>query len=289
MSNLKYLKTPMANFRFNSDKPMRGSNRPASLTLDVMNGNFRIKVDNGIPRAEGEKYKPWMELKLGGYPWLTFIGALMEVADPNSDVKRIPINVMDVPRDETGKPIRPEQGPAQKSLQATLWVGKDKEDIYFMAVQEAGSDEAVKFKLLPNTFFDIVPSDTITQPMISKIVMNGMINYLPSISSLCSVVSHPDNPGVGTGGVGGSGNDGGGQPRPQYNNNNGYQKKPWQGGQGGYQKKPWQGGQGGQQGGYQKKPYNGGQGGGYNNNQGQQGGGGYSNPTPAANVNDIQF
>lgn len=301
-----YKKTPMDAFRLYADNKFEGAENSPSVTFNVMNGNFRITVSDGRKTPEGQKWKPWITLRLGIMPWITFLGAIKAVYDPNNKVNKVPIVIMDVERDDEGKPVKTE-GPAKPIKQATLWVGKGKGDIFFIAVQMEGNESDIpKFPIRPSRYGNIEVGEGFTEAEASHLVMGGFVDYLAAVSAASSVDTMPHNAGRGVGGVGGGDNGGGQQRKPwQGGGNNNYQKKPWQGNNngGGYQKKPWQNGNGGNGGGYQKKPWQGGnnnkpyqgnnnnnqQGGGYSNSQ--QGGGSQQSQqsSPAANVDQLDF
>lgn len=272
-------------YSIESENPINGAQKKATLRHDVVNGNPRQRIYDNQELPNGEMPPPWAVIHMGVRPFSTYIGALAFVRNRSDSIK-VPIEIPTVVRDGEGKEIREDR------YTQTMFIGRDKNGVLFIAYSTPKQEDTPKFPILPS-YWGSIPNKELSMEDISNIECEGLLRFLTPLMASVSDSTFPTDGTQGGGGGGSSdwrsNNRGGGNGN--YNGGgNGYKKNYGGGNNGGGNgyKKNWNGNGGGGNGNYNGNRggnngnYNGNRGnnggnGNYNGNRGGNGGGNYNN------------
>ena len=197
---LTYKRNPVGSgVSYDSEEPMRGAKEKARMQFDNVGGNPRIRVYSNIPVPEGQKVVPILQSNLGQRQFALIVGILSTILS-KPDHPTVPVAIRH-------RPFLPSGERGEVEVQSTLYIGRDKAGIIFMAITKEELDDTVRFSMLP-TFWADIPNKELSKADISQYECKGFLEYIVPLMAATAVSSYPDetNPGQHAGGGGGGRN-----------------------------------------------------------------------------------
>lgn len=199
----EYVKTIFDDPKLKLTAPSPGGQGKASLRFSVWKGNPRIQVWTGN-RDEHEGGK--VDAKLDLHHFMAFLAAFKRVIDFKATEAEPEIRW----RMEIGRPRWINKKPDGVTIEADLFVGKDREGRVYLSVVSRKSNTAVKFPFKPSDFHNMFNANgqQLSVGEASEDMARGMHSILEQLIPLwCRDTWEPREPNQQGGGQGGGNNN----------------------------------------------------------------------------------